>query len=390
MTITRRKFVAAAGATVASPAIVGSVSAQAPTTLKLHHFLPPMSNPHQKFLKPWAEQVEKDSGGRLKIDIFPSMQLGGTPPQLFDQAKDGVVDIVWTLPGNTPGRFPTTEVFELPFTASRRSIVNSKACAEFIPQLANETKDVKLLAFWAHDHGLIHANKQVKTMDDLKGLKLRFPTRLAGEALKALGATAIGMPIPQVPESLAQKVIDGCVVPWEVVPAIKVHELLKFHTEIPGSPTLYTTTFFLAMNKAKYESLSADLRSAIDKNSGMAASEMAGNLWDTMGLPVAEMVKQRGNTITVLAEDEKAKWQKATEPVIEAWVKGSKEKNIDGAKLLETVKGLLAKHEKAGGPRLWGTATTWPRRCRRRDFWSKRQVCWLLRGGCCRSAWLSS
>jgi len=79
----------------------------------------------------------------------------------------------------------------------------------------------------------------------------------------------------------------------------------------------------------------------------MAASEMAGNLWDTMGLPVAEMVKQRGNTITVLAEDEKAKWQKATEPVIEAWVKGSKEKNIDGAKLLETVKGLLAKHEKA-------------------------------------------
>ena len=143
-------------------------------------------------------------------------------------------------------------------------------------------------------------------MDDLKGLKLRFPTRLAGEALKALGATAIGMPIPQVPESLAQKVIDGCVVPWEVVPAIKVHELVKFHTEIPGSPTLYTTTFFLAMNKAKYEGLPADLKDAIDKNSGMAASEMAGNLWDTMGLPVAEMVKARGNTITVLAEDEKA------------------------------------------------------------------------------------
>jgi TRAP-type C4-dicarboxylate transport system substrate-binding protein len=206
---------------------------------------------------------------------------------------------------------------------------------------------VKLLAFWAHDHGLIHANKQVKTMDDLKGLKLRFPTRLAGEALKALGATAIGMPIPQVPESLAQKVIDGCVVPWEVVPAIKVHELLKFHTEIPGSPTLYTTTFFLAMNKAKYEGLPADLRAVVDANSGMAASEMAGNLWDTMGLPVAEMVKNRGNTITVLAEDEKAKWQKATEPVIEAWLKGTKDKNIDGAKLLDTAKGLLTKHEKA-------------------------------------------
>ena len=97
-------------------------------------------------------------------------------------------------------------------------------------------------------------------MEDLKGLKLRFPTRLAGEALRALGATAIGMPIPQVPESLAQQVIDGCVVPWEVVPSIKVQELVKFHTEIPGSPTLYTASFILAMNKAKYEGLSAERR----------------------------------------------------------------------------------------------------------------------------------
>jgi TRAP-type transport system periplasmic protein len=347
MTISRRRFLAATGAAVAAPALARPASAQAQVTLKLHHFLPPMSNPHQKFLTPWARKVEADSQGRLKIDIFPSMQLGGTPPQLYDQAKDGVVDIVWTLPGNTPGRFPSTEAFELPFTASRRSLANSKACAEFAPaNLAAETKDVKLLAFWAHDHGLIHANKQVKTQDDLKGLKLRFPTRLAGEALKALGATAIGMPIPQVPESLAQKVIDGCVVPWEVVPAIKVHELVKFHTEIPGSPTLYTTTFFLAMNKAKYEGLPADLRDAIDKNSGMPASEMAGNLWDTMGLPVAEMVKARGNTITVLAEDEKARWQKATDPVIDAWIKGTKEKGVDGGKLVEQVRALVAKYEK--------------------------------------------
>jgi TRAP-type C4-dicarboxylate transport system substrate-binding protein len=348
MTVSRRKFLAASSAAIAAPAIARPALAQTQVTLRLHHFLPLMSNPHQKFLTPWARKVEADSQGKLKIDIFPSMQLGGTPPQLYDQAKDGVVDIVWTLPGNTPGRFPSTEAFELPFTASRRSLVNSRACAEFAPaNLPNETKDVKLLAFWAHDHGLIHANKQVKTQDDLKGLKLRFPTRLAGEALKALGATAIGMPIPQVPESLAQKVIDGCVVPWEVVPAIKVHELLKFHTEIPGSPTLYTTTFFLAMNKAKYDGLPADLKDAIDKSSGMPASEMAGNLWDTMGVPVAEMVKARGNIITVLAEDEKARWQKATEPVIEAWIKGTKDKGVDGGKLVEQVRALIAKYEKA-------------------------------------------
>src|SRR5947208_1529933 len=266
MRTTRRRFMGFAGAAVASPALLREGHAQAPqVTLKMHHFLPPVSNGHAKFLAPWARKVEADSQGRIKIDIFPSMQLGGTPPQLYDQARDGVVDIVWTLPGSTAGRFPSTEVFELPFIAARRGIVNARASQEFADaNLGKETSDIKLLSFWSHDHGLIHANKQIKTMDDLKGLKLRSPTRLAGEALKALGATGVPMPIPQVPESLAQRVIDGCVVPWEVVPALKLQELLKFHTEIPGSPTLYTASFYLAMNKAKYESLPADLKQAID------------------------------------------------------------------------------------------------------------------------------
>lgn len=344
MTLSRRKFMTAAGAAVVSPAIASRARAQGAVTLRLHHFLPAVSNVHAKLLVPWVKKIEAESGGNLKIDIYPSMQLGGTPPQLYDQARDGVADLIWTLPGNTPGRFPSTEVFELPFVASRRGIVNAKAAQEFSEtHLRDETKDVKLISFWAHDHGLIHANRQVKTMDDLKGLKLRFPTRLAGEALKALGATAIGMPIPQVPESLAQRVIDGCVVPWEVVPAVKVHELVKFHTEIPGSPTLYTASFFLTMNKAKYDGLPANLRQVLDANSGQTFAAMAGKMWDDAGAAVFEMVKARGNTITVLAEDEKAKWQKATEPVVDGWVKQAK----DGGKLLEAARGLLAKYEKA-------------------------------------------
>lgn len=347
MTVSRRKFLAATGAALAAPAIARPAFAQAQVTLKLHHFLPPVSNGHAKMLAPWAKAVEQDSGGKIKIDIFPSMQLGGTPPQLYDQARDGVVDIVWTLPGSTAGRFPSTEVFELPFVGARRGIVNAKASQEFADaNLGKETGDIKLLSYWSHDHGLIHANKQVKTMDDLKGLKLRSPTRLAGEALKALGATAIPMPIPQVPESLAQRVIDGCVVPWEVVPAIKLDELVKFHTEIPGSPTLYTASFFLAMNKAKYDGLPADLKAAIDKNSGMKFAELAGNMWDTAGAAVLERVKKRGNTITTITADEKAKWVKATEPVAEGWIKQVKEKNLDGGKLIEQAKALVAKYDK--------------------------------------------
>lgn len=346
MKLTRRGFGLGAATLVASPAIITSARAQA-VTLRMHHFLPPLSNAHSKLLAPWAKKVEADSQGRLKIDIFPSMQLGGTPPQLFDQARDGVADIVWTLPGNTPGRFPRTEVFELPFIASNRGIVNARAANEFTAKnLMEETKEVKLLAFWAHDAGLIHANKQVRTMEDLKGLKLRNPTRLAGEALKALGATSVGMPVPQVPESLAQKVIDGAVIPWEVVPAVKVHELTRFHTEIPGSPTLYTATFFLAMNRAKYDGLSADLRAVLDKNLGTVFADLAGNMWDNEAKTISGVVRSRGNTITVISEEEKARWIKATEPVHAAWIEQMKAKNIDGAALIAEVKSLVAKYEK--------------------------------------------
>ncbi len=344
----RRRFLAALAGVVAAPAVLSSARAQAPITLRLHHFLGPMANAHAKLLAPWAKKLETESGGRLKIDIFPAMQLGGTPPQLFDQVRDGVVDLCWTLPGSTPGRFPTTEVFELPFICAEKAMVNALAAQEFADTyLREEVRDVHLISYWAHDGGHIHANKPIKTMEDMKGLKLRNPTRLAGEALKALGATSVGMPVPQVPESLAQKVIDGAVVPWEVVPAVKIHELVKYHTEITGNPTLYAASFFLAMNKAKYAQLPDDLRLLLDRNSGMAFAKLAGQMWDTEAAQVRAMVEKRGNVIYKLPDDEKARWIKATEPVYAGWIDQMKAKNIDGAKMVEAARALIAKHAKA-------------------------------------------
>lgn len=349
MPVSRRTLLATAGAGLAAPTFLRLSSAQAAeVTLRLHHFLPAVSSAHAKVLEPWTRRIEARSGGRLRIDIFPSMQLGGTPPQLYDQARDGVADIVWTLPGSTAGRFPSTEVFELPFVASRRGAVNARAAQEYAEEhLVEETRDVRLLCFWCHDHGLIHANRQVRTMEDLKGLKLRFPTRLAGEALRALGASPIGMPTPQVPESLAQKVLDGAVLPWEVVPAVKVHELVRFHTEIPGSPTLYTASFMLAMNRARYESLPADLRRVLDAESGMALASEAGKMWDEASAAVRQMVVKRGNTITSIEEAEKERWMKVTEPVIEGWIAQMRERKLDGANLLAAARAALLKYEGA-------------------------------------------
>jgi TRAP-type C4-dicarboxylate transport system substrate-binding protein len=182
----------------------------------------------------------------------------------------------------------------------------------------------------------------------MAGLKLRFPTRLAGQALKAFGATPIGMPVPQVPESLAQKVIDGCVVPWEVVPAIKVHELLRNHTEIPGTPTFYVATFVFAMNRKSYDAMPADLRKIVDAHAGMEGAKMAGTAWDTSGVPVREMVAKRGNNIVTLPPAEVARWRAAAKPVVETWLADAKAKGIDGEKLLADATALIAKYEKAG------------------------------------------
>jgi TRAP-type C4-dicarboxylate transport system substrate-binding protein len=349
MTASRRRFLAFAGTALAAPALLREGYAQAPqVTLRMHHFLPPVANVPAQFLTPWARKVESESGGRIKIDIFPSMQLGGAPPQLYDQARDGVVDIVWTLTGYMAGRFPRSESIENPFVPHRTALVNALAAQELYEKhIAEEFSEVHPICIWAHDRGLIHANRRIEKLEELRGAKIRFPTRLAGEALKALGATSVGMPVPQVPESIAQRVIDGALVPWEVVPSVKLDELVKFHTDIPGPRSLYTAVMVLVMNKAKYDGLPADLKAIMDKNSGQVASRMAAVPFDKMAVEVPELVKRKGGTIVTLSEGEVQRWEKTTQPVIEGWIKQVKDRNIDGGKLLEIVRELVAKYEKA-------------------------------------------
>jgi len=338
--MTTRRTLLLAG--LATPALLGPAQAQE-LTLRLHHFLPAVSNVHRFFLQPWAAKVAAESNNRIRIQIFPSMQLGGAPPQLYDQARDGVVDIVWTLPGNTPGRFPRIEAFELPFVSHSKAAVNVQAVQTlFERRMRDEYADTHVICAWGHDGGLVHSRREVRRQEDMAGLKLRFPTRQAGEALRALGAAPIGMPVPQIPEALSQGVIDGAVVPWEVVPSIRLHEALRFHTEIPGSPTLYIATFVLAMNKAKYEGMPADLRAILDANSGMVAARMAARPWDEQGPVVEEMVRRRGNQIIELSPEEVARWRRTTEPVVTNWIAAMRERNIDGGALLEEARALVA------------------------------------------------
>jgi TRAP-type transport system periplasmic protein len=323
--------------------------AQAPVvTLKFHTFMAPQSNVWLNMHKAWMDKVEKESGGRIKFEAYPAMQLGGTPVQLYDQAKDGVVDIVWTLPGNTAGRFPRVDVFDLPFMMSNAE-ATSKAYWEYVQTLApDEFKDVQVLALHVHGPGVIHtADKPVKSVADMKGLKMRAPTRQVTKLMASLGATPVGMPLPGIPDALSKGTIQGAVIPWEVVPSVKVHELTKFHAEFdPAGGALYTLTFVMAMNKAKYNSLPADLKKVIDNNSGMATSAWLGKTQQAGDAAGRKAASDRGNTIFTVSPAEAQQFRRASRALEFEWVEDMNKKGFDGKKLLDGAKALIEKHTK--------------------------------------------
>ncbi|UWQ32697.1 TRAP transporter substrate-binding protein [Leisingera sp. M527] len=340
---TRRKLLGAAGA--AALAMFGAMPAFAQeVTLKLHQFLPAQANVPKLILDVWADNVEESSGGRIKVDRFPSMQLGGKPPELMDQAIDGVADIVWTVVGYTPGRYPSTEVFELPFMMTNARAVSHAYWEMFDKHMKDtEFKDVHILGTWVHGPGLIHTSDPVETPEDLEGMKIRGGGRSVNALLTELGATPVGMPVPAIPEGLSKGVIDGTTIPWEVTAALKVPELVENHTEFTGK-ALYTLTFVLAMNKEKYESLPDDLKKAIDDNSGLEFSVFAGGTQADSDGPSREMALDLGNTVITLDEEQTAVWRERSQPIYDKWIADMAEKGLDGTALIEEASGLIEKY----------------------------------------------
>jgi TRAP-type transport system periplasmic protein len=345
MRIARRTLLASAAAVIAAPAVLRVARADAPpVVLKLHHFMSSVSSAHDKFIVPWARKVQADSDGRIRIDIFPSMQLGGAPAHLFDQARDGEVDIVWTAPALMPGRFPKIEMFDLPFVPSRRALVSSKALTDFaVVNLKDEFHEVRPLCFSCTDRAVMHANQPIRTVEDIKDLKIHVQTRWAGEALHQLGAQPVPMPPGQLQAAINQHVVDGCLDPWHLAPALRLNDALKMHTEFSDtSPS--STTFVLVMNSAAYDRLPHDLKTVIDSNSGQAAASMAGAMWDIEAASVADGVVRNGDSIVTLLPEAVAHWRRLTEPVLEIWLKEMREQKAEGGKLMAAAHTLMLKY----------------------------------------------
>ena len=343
----RRTLIKTGVAAALAAAAVSSFAEQT-VTLKFHTFMAPQSDVWLRMHKPWMEKVEKESGGRIKFEAYPAMQLGGTPVQLYDQVKDGVVDVVWTLPSNTAGRFPRVEVFELPFMTNSAE-AGARAAWDYLNKNAlKEFPGTKILAVWVHDEGYVHTrDRQVKTLADFKGLKMRAPTRQTNKLLAALGASPVGMPLPAIPDAISKGTIDGFLLPWEVMPSLKLQEMVKFHTETdPSRPALYSAVFVFAMNQAKYDSLPADLKKVIDDNSGAALSQQIGRVWDNSSAPGRKAAQDRGNTFYMVPAAELDNWVKASAPLYDEWVADMDKRGANGKALLAEARELLAKYRK--------------------------------------------
>ncbi len=338
----RRHFMAATGAAAASAALSTGVAAQT-VSLRLHQFLPPVANLPAMVLKPWSARLAAASDGRIDIRHFDAMALGGRPGDLYQQAIDGVADLTMTLGGYTPGRFPQSEVFELPFIMTD-PVATSMAFWEMVETgwQDAEYRDVKILGAWVHGPGVIHSIDPIARLEDMPGKVLRGPTRVVTDLLSELGAEPVGMPLPAVPEALSKGVINGTVIPWEVTPSIRVAELVGNHTEFAGPEALYTATFVLAMNRARYDALPDDLRAILDAHSGAALSEFAGQvMWD-MDAPGRDVAVAAGNAIVTLDAAETARWKAAAQPVIDRWIAEMAERDIDGQALIDRARALIA------------------------------------------------
>ena len=327
-------------------ALGASAAEAAEYEFKLHHFISEKAPAHAKMLAPWAKQVEENSGGKVSIEIYPSMTLGGRPPELINQVRDGVVDLIWTVNGYTPGLFPRSEVFELPGVHKNDTAATNLALMDlFDSDLKEEYKGVEVMFLHVHAGQGIHMREsEVRSPADMAGKKIRIPTRTGAWVIEALGASPAAMPVPELPPALQKGVIDGAMIPWEIIPPLKIQEQTKYQIEGADKERFGTTVFQVSMNKNRWDELPEDVQKAFRDASDRAWRKQVGDVWagaDDFGIGLAV---KAGNTHITLTPEETAAFNEALEPVVGRWVEEVSAKGIDGDALVGKARAAIAKN----------------------------------------------
>ena len=329
---------------LASTALIGlSVGSAEAQNLRYAHFMSGSSWQHDQIFEAWAEAVEEAAGGELDVTVFPAQTLGKAAAG-YDNAVNRVADIAWTVQGYTAGRFPLSQIIELP-NLFDTGAVGSCAFQKLYDSgaLDAEYEDTHVLFVHTHDPGQLHTGDiPVRTLEDLQGLKLRRPTQVVGNLLDELGVEPVGMPAPNTYEAMQRGTIDGYMLPWESVESFRLGELTGYHTVFG----FYALAFVSTMNKDVYESLSPEAKAAVDENSGMKWALTAGRGYDEAGAEVlADRRASDAAEVIELAPEERARWEAAAERARDAYIAELDAQGLPGTETLEAVKGYIAECE---------------------------------------------
>ncbi|WP_019672208.1 TRAP transporter substrate-binding protein [Psychrobacter lutiphocae] len=269
------------------------------TILRFSHFWPSTAAMHTDVFEPWAKKIEEESDGRLKVEIYPSATLS-KPDVTYDSAAKGVIDIGAQAQGYTSGRFPLTQIAELPGlsnSASQMSCMLQKLYDDGV--IASEYEDTHLLFMMGAGPGALHTvDKVIRTPEDMKGMRLRRPSAIAGDIIEAAGASPVGLPASDIYSSLQRNVIDGLSFAWSPTGSFRLVELVNAHTNIP----FYSSALLVTMNKDKYDALPDDLKKVIDDNSGKVMADIVGEMFDREDAKVMEEAKAKGDTIVEIPD----------------------------------------------------------------------------------------
>jgi len=330
ISISRRAF-ALAGAC----AVITSRSASAQTAeLKVSHFLPP-NHTIQKALVMWSDDLEKQSAGRLKLRIYPAGQLGGGPNRQFDAARNGVVDMAFSLHGATPGRYAMTELASLPFaapSAGNKSTVTSRRLSELAPEyLAKEHEGLRILWMAVTPPLMFHSKTPIRTIADFKGKRIRYAGVQFKNIIDSLGAVPLLVPPQETQDGLAKGIIDAATFPYEGAASFDIATVAKYTLE----PGVSSATFALVMNPAKYASLPDDLKALIDKTTGPEAATGYGAMWDEAENEGKASMLSKGAQVTVLANDQLEQMKTILRPQRDAAVADVESQGKSGRKFLD-------------------------------------------------------
>jgi len=339
----RLKVLAAAAALTAGLTAAGTAQAQQKTEMKLAYFVGDQHAMSQWLIK-WSERLEKCSGGRIAVKRFPSAQMGPTPGH-YDFARTGQADVSWFLHGGTPGRFPLTEIINLPFMVGS-SEIGTKVLndAELRSKyLDAEHKGIKVLMLFTHQPGGPHTTKKaIRNLDDFKGLRIRFASPTVRDLVQALGATPVGVPPTEISEQMQKGTIDGAFMDYGGVGiAFKLGGTIKYSTELYA----YVTSFGLGMNEDFWAKLPPDLKKLVtDTVTGKEAE--VGQAWDSLDVPGKKAVMDGGGEAIKFSAAENARVRKIGAEVSDAKVKEYEGKGMPGRAVYDQMRALSDKHAK--------------------------------------------